>query len=109
MVVILADKCEECINRMMTTAANQHSVFLVELELFIDLLDKITGWPPGPGPAPEMFIEIRVIILASTERDRVTLTCSLSPPLLSSDCPTVSNWWNFESFQNCPVAYKARL
>ena len=47
----MADKCEECINRMMSTAANQHpvqSVFLVEFYLFIDLLDKITGWV-GPG------------------------------------------------------------
>ena len=45
----MADKCEECINRMMTsTAASQHSVFLVEFSLFIALLtallDKITGW-----------------------------------------------------------------
>ena len=43
MVVILADKCEECINRMMTTAAavNQHTVFLVEIYIYIDLSDKI--------------------------------------------------------------------
>ena len=33
MVVILPDKCEECINRMMTraTAVNQHRVFLLEM------------------------------------------------------------------------------
>ena len=55
MVVILADKCEECINRMMTAAVNHHRVFLVELNIY-----RFAGQDNGvvTRTAPEMFIEM---------------------------------------------------